>query len=195
MTMKIDYPVGATPLDPDELADLIPLHLREQSELNEWEEANILKAHLWLAQRNHLFALHADFCKQLHFQMFNETWQWAGKFRQSDKNIGIDWREIQVSLHNLFQDIGVQLHHQSFALDEIAARFHHRLVLIHAFSNGNGRHARLMTDLFLKAHSVKPFSWGATNLVQMSKVRESYIQALRAADRHDYQHLLRFVRS
>lgn len=193
--MKIDYPVGATPLDPDEMADLIPSHLRVQSELNEWEEANILKAHLWLAQKNRPFLLHTDFCKQLHLQMFNETWKWAGQFRRSDKNIGVDWHHIQVELHNLFQDVGTQIRYQSFSLEEIAARFHHRLVLIHAFPNENGRHARLMTDLFLKAHKTKPFSWGATNLTGMSKVSERYIQALRAADTHDYQYLLKFVRS
>ncbi len=193
--MKINYPIGATPLDPDEIIGLIPQHLMIQDELNEWEEANILKAHLWLAQKNHPFSLHTNFCKQLHLQMFNETWQWAGKFRRSDKNIGIDWHHIQVSLHNLFQDIETQLQHQSFEPDEIAARFHHRLVLIHAFPNGNGRHARLMTDLFLKSQKAKPFSWGAISLTKMSKVRETYIQALRAADKHDHQPLLRFVRS
>ncbi len=193
--MKIDCPIGATPLDPDEMADLIPSHLRVQSELNEWEEANILKAHLWLAQKNRLFSLRTDFCKQLHLQMFNETWKWAGQFRRSDKNIGVDWRNIQVGLHNLFQDVEAQIRYQSFGLEEMAARFHHRLVLIHAFPNGNGRHARLMTDLFLKVHQAKPFSWGATNLTGMSKVREAYIQALQTADKHDYQHLLNFVRS
>lgn len=193
--MKIDYPVGATPLNLDEIADLIPAHLRVQSELNEWEEANILKAHLWLAQKKHSFLLHTDFCKQLHLQMFNETWKWAGQFRHSDKNIGVDWRCIQVSLHNLFQDVEAQIHYQSFDIDEMAARFHHRLVLIHAFPNGNGRHSRLMTDLFLKAQKRPAFSWGASNLSTMSKTREQYIQALRAADKHDYQHLFNFVRS
>ncbi len=193
--MKIEYPIGATPLDPNEIADLIPSHLMVQEELNVWEEANILKAHLWLAQKNHPFSLHISFCRELHWQMFSETWKWAGKFRQSDKNIGVDSRNIQIALHDLLQDVEAQIQHQAFSLEEIATRFHHRLVWIHPFSNGNGRHARLMTDLLLKSQGAKPFSWGAINLAVASKTREAYIQALRAADKYDYQRLFDFVRS
>ncbi len=173
--MKFDYPLGATPLDPDEIAGLIPPHLRTQDELNEWEEANILKAHLWLNQKKPPFSLDMHFCKKLHLHMFDETWTWAGKFRQSDKNIGIDWRHISVILHNLLRDIEAQITYQSLKLDEIAARFHHRLALIHAFPNGNGRHARLMTDLFLKTHKARTFSWGSINLSNMSHTRKTYI--------------------
>ncbi len=182
--MKLEYPFGAT-----------PHHIMLQAELNEWEEANILQAHLWLAQKQRMFELQTEFCKALHQHMFNKTWKWAGKFRQSDKNIGVDWRTIPVALYDLFQDVTVQIDHQSFTVDEIAARFHHRLVFIHPFSNGNGRHARLMTDLLLKSQQVKPFSWGAINLTEMSTTRKAYIDALRAADKHNYQLLLDFVRS
>lgn len=187
--MKLEYPLGATPLDPNEFGDLLPKHLLLQSELNEWEEANILKTHLWLARKTSLFSLDSTFCKTLHLRMFNETWKWAGRFRQSDKNIGVDWSSIPVRLHDPFQDVQAQLQYQSFDLEEIATRFHHRLVLIHPFPNGNGRHARLMTDLLLKAHHAPPFSWGATQLTAMSDTRIAYIQALRAADKHDYQQL------
>ena len=128
--------------------------------------------------------------------MFGDTWRWAGIFRSTEKNIGIDPVRIQPALLDLFKDVGTQLEHQSYSLDEIAARFSHRLVSIHPFANGNGRLSRTMTDLLLVREGVERFSWGAgSNLVVESETRQMYLGALRAADARDYAPLLAFVRS
>lgn len=193
--MKLDYPFGATPLDLDEISALIPPHISTQAQLNGWEQANILSAEAWAFSKKHSNLISLDFCKKLHHKMFDQTWHWAGHWRRSNKNIGVDWLHIPMQLKNLCDDVLFQLKHQSFSLEEIATRFHHRLVAIHPFSNGNGRHARLMTDLFLKSHDLERFSWGAKNIVEISKTRKDYIHALRLADRHDYQALLEFVYS
>jgi Fic-DOC domain mobile mystery protein B len=128
--------------------------------------------------------------------MFATVWRWAGEFRRSQKNIGIDWMQVPEALHLLFQDVDGWLQYQTYPPDVVAARFHHRLVSIHAFPNGNGRHARLMTDVVL-IHQLgqKRFSWGQENLTNAGDCRRRYIEALQAADRHDYGPLLSFVRS
>lgn len=197
--IAFDYPAGATPLDADELASLIPGHISTQGELNEWEQLNIVQGEAW-ARKQRKEILEEAFVRQLHQKMFGETWRWAGRFRQSDKNIGVDWLRIGVELKNLLDDVRYQVAHASYSPDEIAVRLHHRLVAIHPFPNGNGRHARLMADLLATRLGQPRFSWGSrslneANLTSASAARQRYITALQAADARDYAPLLAFARS
>jgi len=195
MGLNFDYPPGATPLDPDEVAGLIPGHIATMEQLNDWEAQNIVQAELWLRRQRQRELLSLDFVRLLHKRMFSETWKWAGKFRNTEKSIGIDPAHISARTHDLLQDIKAQHQYKSYAIDEIAARFHHRLVSIHPFANGNGRHARLMADLLLEEHGTPRFSWGQNSSVDAEAVRQQYIAALRAADGKDYQPLFNFVRT
>lgn len=194
--IKFTYPDGATPLDPDEAEGLIPSHMHLQTELNEWEQENILLAENWIVKHrfNSKDILTIDFAKKLHKKMFEKTWKWAGCFRKSNKNIGVDWQHISEKLKILNDDVIYQLSQKSFNIDEIATRFHHRLVSIHPFCNGNGRHARLMTDLLLNTENQTRFTWGQKKYADLSHLRKQYIQALKAADSHNYEVLLTFVR-
>ncbi|MGY2135349.1 mobile mystery protein B [Pseudomonas reactans] len=195
MAIELELKPGQTPLDPDEAAGLKPRHIATQGELDEWEAQNILKASRWIARQKKLNVLNDHFCRELHVKMFDDTWKWAGTFRKSDKNIGCDWTQIAVNLRQLLDNMAYWLEHNVFPPEEVAVRFHHRLVWLHAFPNGNGRHARLMTDCLLRQCGLAPFSWGRGNLVTANEVRQRYIQALRAADNNDYTLLLAFVRS
>lgn len=194
--MQIKYPPGATPLDPDEIRGLIPLHITTQSQLNEWEAANILEAENWLlTQTNQNEFLTIEFIKLLHMKMFDKTWKWAGKYRSTEKNIGVSPFYISSELKKLLEDVIFQIINNSYLLDEIAYRFHHRLVVIHPFSNGNGRHARLMTDFLLIQTGQSRFTWGSQRLEAEGIVRNQYINALRNADKQNYAELAKFVRS
>ena len=194
MGLNLDYPPGATPLDPDEAAGLIPGHIATMGQLNDWEAQNIVQAELWLrGRRRELLSM--EFVRLLHKRMFSETWKWAGKFRNTEKNIGIDPAHISPRTRDFLEDIKVQLQCKSYPLDELAARFHHRLVSIHPFANGNGRHARLMADLLLEEHGAPRFSWGQNSSSDAETVRQQYMAALRAADGKDYQPLFNFVRT
>ena len=194
MTVNLDYPPGATPLDADELANLIPGHITTQGELNEWEQLNILQGEAWTRKQRQEI-LQEAYVRKLHERMFGETWRWAGEFRKSDKNLGVDWLKIGVELKKLLDDVRYQVEHGSYPADEIAVRFHHRLVAIHPFPNGNGRHARLMADLLAERLGHPRFSWGSRSLVDASETRQRYIAALQAADARDYGPLLAFARS
>lgn len=194
MTVNLDYPHGATPLDADELASLMPGHISTQGELNEWEQLNLVHGEGW-ARKQRREILSEAFVRQLHKQMFGETWKWAGEFRKSDKNIGVDWLKIGVELRKLLDDVHYQIEHASYPPDEIAARFHHRLVAIHPFPNGNGRHARLIADLLAERLGQPRFTWGSRSLVDASATRQAYITALQAADARDHAPLLAFARS
>lgn len=193
--MDFEYAPGATPLDPDEAAGLIPGHITTQGELNEWEQTNILQGVRWAQRQKKGEVLDEPFLRELHRRMFDETWQWAGSFRRTDKNIGVDWRQIPVQLRNLLDDVKAQIKYGSYPVDEIALRFQHRLVWIHPFANGNGRHARLATDLLIARLGGATFSWGSQSLVEAGEQRKHYLAALRAADGGDYKPLLTFARS
>lgn len=195
MAIELELKPGQTPLDPDEIAGLKPRHIATQGALDEWEAQNILKALRWIARQKKLDVLNEHFCRELHAKMFDDTWKWAGTFRKTDKNIGCDWTQIAVNLRQLFDNMAYWLEHNVFPPEEVAVRFHHKLVWLHAFPNGNGRHARLMTDCLLRQCGLAPFSWGRGNLVAANEVRGRYIQALRAADANDYALLVAFVRS
>ncbi len=128
--------------------------------------------------------------------MYGNVWKWAGEHRRSGKNIGdVDAYRIPTELRELLDNCRYWIDKKTYEPDEIAARFHHRLVFIHCYPNGNGRHARLATDLLLMQMGEVPFSWGAANLVDAGEIRTRYIEALQAADRHDIGPLLGFVRS
>jgi len=107
----------------------------------------------------------------------------------------VDHWQIVTELRNLLDDTKYRIEHQTFPIDEIAARFHHKLVWIHPFPNGNGRHARMMTDILLKQLGESRFTWGQQSLVEVSEARQEYIKALRAADGGSIQLLLTFVRT
>ncbi len=195
MAVNLDYPPGATPLDPDEAAGLIPAHIANHGQLNEWEMVNILAGEQWAFGRRHPDLLSNEFICRLHKRMFGDTWSWAGKFRDTEKNIGVGPERIQPDLRDLCEDVKAQLDYKSYPLDEIAARFSHRLVAIHPYANGNGRLSRTAADLLLVQQGASRFSWGAGNLVADGDVRQRYLAALRAADARDYGPLLAFVRS
>jgi len=150
-----DYPEGATPIDEDEKEALLIPHITTLEELNEWEQRNITDAYSWLDSTRRKDILSEDFICTLHKKMFGKVWRWAGNYRQSDKNIGLDWTRIPVHLRQILKDVRYWVNHETYPSDEIATRFHHRLVLIHLFPNGNGRHTRVITDLlFLFRRSV-----------------------------------------
>lgn len=147
--MKFVYAEGATPFEQDNAAQLIPKHMTTQDQLNEWEQANIIQAEKWLFTKKHKNILSIDFIKKLHKKMFDKTWIWAGCFRHHQTNIGVRSFEIQSSLQILCDDVKFWIENQTYSKDEIACFLHHRLVFIYSFPNGNGRHARLLTDAFL----------------------------------------------
>lgn len=196
--MRFEYPYGATPLDADEVKALIPRYMENQAQLNEAEQENILKAELWAKKQLKKNLLTEKFIKRLHKEMFSKVWRWAGKFRQTNKNIGVDWHKISVELHKLLKDTIYWIENETYPWHELGARFHHRLVSIHCFVNGNGRHARLMTDLLLRSNGEKAFTWGLNQdpgVMGTAKIRSAYIEALQAADDKDFKPLVHFVLS
>lgn len=192
MGIALEYAIGATPLDCEEAAGLVPSHIANQGQLNAWELQNVLKGERWAFGRKHKDILSLDFMKTLHKRMFSDTWSWAGEIRTTEKNIGIAPANIYVEIKILCDDIRVQLEDGHWSIPEIAARFHHRLVSIHPFPNGNGRFSRTMTDLLLVQNGNGRFAWGA-DLVAEGEIRHRYISSLRAADGRDYRPLLGFL--
>lgn len=194
--MNFDYPEGATPLGADEARGLLLSHITNRTELDRWEQENIIIAEAWAFRRKPRDILTEGFSKNLHKRMFDAVWRWAGDFRTTSKNIGVPAWQITSVLKNLCDDCAAWIEYSTYPPDEIAVRFHHRLTTIHPFPNGNGRHVRLMTDILLVHQLGQPrFTWGSGNLVNAGECRQQYITALRAADRHDYTALLAFVRS
>lgn len=185
----------ATPLDADEATCLIPRHVTNRQELDTVELANIIRGEQWAFSNRHRDLLSADFIRTLHRRMFDETWSWAGQFRLTEKNLGIVPLEIAPAVEMLCADVIVQLESGTPGLDEIAVRFSHRLVSIHPFANGNGRHSRMMANLLLVDQGAPRFSWGSTDLQRAAAVRQGYLSALRSADAGDFAPLLAFVRS
>jgi len=185
---------GQTPLTDEEREDLIPSYIALRSELNEAEQANILEAQEWAFKRKRN-VLNEKFLNDLHKRMYGNVWRWAGKYRRTGKNIGVDAYRIPTELRQLIDDCTFWVENKTYEADELAARFHHKLVWVHAYPNGNGRHARLATDLLLMSLGLDPFTWGSVNLVDPSETRRRYIDALRDADNHNIEPLLAFVRS
>lgn len=195
MTDLFDQPGDATPLDSEEREGLLQSWITFRSELNEAEQANITAGAAWAQRQRRQEILTETFIKQLHVRMFGEVWAWAGRFRLTERNIGIDPARIAVELRKLLDDARYWIANETFPPDEIAVRLHHRLVAVHPFPNGNGRTARLLADLLAVRLGREPFTWGRASLTDIGEARRAYIKALRAADDHDIRPLLAFARS
>ena len=190
------YPKGATPIDPDEAVGLRLNHITTQGELNRWEQENIVEALAWIEKTKPTDILNEQFIKQLHKRMFGNVWKWAGQFRRSGKNIGVLWHQIPENIKNMCDDVPEWIQSQYESPEEMAVRFHHRLVWIHPFPNGNGRHSRLMANIFLEnvLHG-SPFTWGNQDLSNPNESRSRYINALQEADNGNLVPLLEFANS
>jgi len=197
MGLKFVYEEGQTPLNKDEKVGLLIKTISTQGELDEHEQRNIEKAIEWTIHNKFRTEsiLTEKFIKKLHVKMFSDTWRWAGDFRQSEKNIGVDWITIPVALRTLLDDTKYWIENETFPPDELAIRFKHRLVNIHCFPNGNGRHSRIMADIIIQSIFKKEiFSWHNSNMVRAGEVRSKYIKAIRIGDSGNINPLIEFAR-
>ena len=183
---------NSTPLTEEEKQGLIPSWVTSRSELNDVESRGIFEAEKWLLTSKQKDILTERFVKLLHKKMFESVWKWAGKFRITERNIGVAPYAIGVELQKLFEDVRYWIAHKTYPTLEIAVRFHHRLVYIHPFPNGNGRHSRLMADLLMRKLDNKPLNWGEGSLVEICLLRKTYIDALHKADNGNYSLLIKF---
>ena len=194
---------GATPIDSEDAKGLIPTWVATRGDLNAVEQENIARSMVWASTspRMHSLAtlLTEESMKTLHKRMFGDVWKWAGTYRQHDSNMGAHWPYISTQVRELLADVLAQtadVENRPWPPDELAVRFHHRLVLIHPFPNGNGRHSRLAADLLVNVLGEPAFSWGSENLNGSGRARRDYLDALRTADKlFDYSALLEFARS
>lgn len=198
MGLENDDIFAQTPLDENEKVGLKSISVSTRGELDQLEQLNIEKAIEWTIHRRfdvgHL--LSKEFIKRLHLKMFGDVWDWAGTFRRSNKNLGIDWVKIEVELRMLLDDTRYWIKNATYGPDEIVIRFKHRLVKIHCFPNGNGRHSRLMADILIeKVFEGEVFTWNRSNLMKPDEIRRAYILAIKKADQGDYNPLLMFARS
>lgn len=183
---------NSTPLTEEEKQQLKAKWITTRAELNELETKGIADAEIWLL-KNKKDILNETFIKNLHRKMFGDIWKWAGTFRTTERNIGVAPYEIQPKLRILLDDVKFWIDNRTFSPKEIAIRFHHRLVQIHPFPNGNGRISRLMADLLMRQFGSPVLDWGSGSLREISKLRKEYISALQKADSGDYSFLLKFV--
>ena len=197
MTDLFQEPDDATPLDPALRGNLMQTWITTRADLNEAEEENIVDGAVWARRRRGgaETLLNEDFSKSLHKQMFGEVWKWAGDYRQNELNIGIAPHLVPAEMPVIFDNARFWVENKTFPPDEIAVRLHHRLTQIHGFPNGNGRHARMMADLLIEKLGGKPFTWGSGSIHDTGTLRTTYINALKAADNHDFGPLLAFARA
>jgi len=197
--VNLNQAPGNTPLTPDELTGLRP-SLATKGDLDQFERMNILEANRWafsprVLKRENPFI--EPYLRRLHRRMFDQTWTWAGRYRKTNKNLGLPFHQIMNGIAAILGDIHYWLENETFDIDEIAIRYHHRLVWIHPFPNGNERHARLLADIIAVKNGREQFNWGRKELKETGPARAEYIRCLRAADadNDDIQGLINFARS
>jgi Fic-DOC domain mobile mystery protein B len=198
MGLELEYLYGQTPIFEDEKEGLLIKTISTRSELDEFEQLNIESAIEWTLKQKfrseRIFTI--EFIKEVHKQMYYKVWEWAGTFRKTNKNIGVDKFQINQELRSLLNDCKYWIDNNTFSDDEIAIRFKHRLVKTHPFPNGNGRHSRLCGDILIShVFNKKIFSWGHSNLIKPSENRKRYLKAVYEADAGNINPLIKFARS
>lgn len=197
MGLDLDYSDSRTPLDEDEKEGLLIKSITNRGELDEFEQLGVEKAIAWTMKRKPTLKqiLTEEYIKELHKRMFADVWKWAGEFRTTNKNIGVDKFTIDIELKKLLDDCNYWIEQNVFSADEIAVRLSHRIVSIYPFANGNGRHSRLLADILVSSGFGKQvFSWGRVNLTKKGEARAKHLFALKEADNQNYAPLIRFAR-
>lgn len=187
-----EFDFGHTPVDPEQISGLrIPM-VSSLAQINSLEQANINEVLRWLLTKRSISNLLTEsFIRRLHKRMFGQVWKWAGEYRKTDTNIGLKWYLIPTELHLLLADVQYWILNSTYSPIEIAIRFKFRLVTIHCFPNGNGRHARLMADLVMRYQFNLPrFSWGKS---LKGDVRAKYLEAIIMASKGDIKPLIEFA--
>lgn len=198
MGLDLYYHDGQTPLEEEEKEDLLIKSISTRGELDEFEQANILEAIEWSLRMHRVMdeILSIAFIQEVHQRMFSKVWTWAGCFRKSNKNLGVDKHSIQLELHKLNLDCRYWIENQVYSEDEIAIRYKYRMVFIHPFPNGNGRHSRICGDILASKVVNQPvFSWGGQDIEKQGETREKYLNAIKQADQGDFGALIAFARS
>lgn len=198
MGLKLKYDDGQTPLDAEEKEGIKIKSITTQRELDEFEQLNIEKAVEWTihSKLKPEKILTEKFIKNLHKKMYGDVWKWAGEFRKSEKTIGIPWIQISIELRHLLDDAKYWLDNKTYSPEEIAIRFKHRIVSIHCFPNGNGRHSRMMADIIMESiFGNEIFSWHQSNMVKANETRKVYIAALQEADKGNIKPLMNFAKN
>lgn len=198
MGLKLEYALGQSPISEEEKEGIKIKSISTQSDLNQFEQLNIEKAMIWLIRTkiNPQKILNIEFVKSIHQKMFGDVWDWAGEFRKTEKNIGVSWPKITEELSKLLSDTEYWIANKTYPADEIAIRFKHRLVSIHCFSNGNGRHSRIMADIIIQhIFNKEEFTWSNANANDPTKIRAEYINAIKLADQGNMLRLLGFARN
>ena len=198
MGLNLTYNDGQTPLDEDEKEGLLIKAISTRSELDEFEQQNIEDAIQWSLTRKLKLEqiLSESFIRDLHKRMYGRVWKWAGEYRKTNKNIGVDKLTIPIALRSLIDDAKYWFEHKVYEPDEFAIRIKHRVVSIHCFPNGNGRHSRMIADIIIeKIYNQPVFSWGGNSLSNETDIREQYLKAIRKADKGEFNLLLKFARS
>lgn len=195
--MELEYAYGQTPIDEDEKEGLLIKTITTHGELNELEQLNIEEAELW--RHTNLVStekvLTEDFVRKLHLKMFANVWSWAGTFRRSNKNIGVEWTDIPTNLRYLLDNVKYWVENNVYGGDEIAIRFKYEIVKIHCFPNGNGRHSRIIADTLIESIGGSSFSWNGSNMARPDETRRRYLDAIKKVDKtNDIDPLIEFAR-
>jgi len=198
MGLEFVYEDGQTPLSEEEKEGILIKSITTHGELDEHEQLNIEEAIAWTMslklKKDRI--LTEDFIKTLHKKMLGKVWRWAGEFRRSEKNIGVKWINISIDLRTLLGDTDYWIENKIYPPDEISIRFKHRLVNIHCFPNGNGRHSRIMADIIIESIFGKDiFTWNHSNMVKANETRAEYIRSIREGDKGNIEPLINFART
>lgn len=184
---------GHTLVPDDELEHLKLSYIRTRGELNAAEQAGIARVYA-SRRRPTLDRLLDDlYLRRLHRRMYDQVWDWAGRYRLVDTNIGIDPPQIPAAVRDLVA--GAKMWFDGGDPSVEAVRLYHRLVFIHPFVNGNGRFSRLAAHFAGRALDIEPFTWGASLGLDTTTLRRRHLEALWAADAGDLDPLIVFSRS
>ena len=185
---------GHTELSEEDRLGLIPTYIATRGELFDAEQRNISQA---LLRRPPAVAklLDGKFLRDLHEAMFDQVWDWAGRYRLRETNIGVAPNRIPTAIRTLVHDGKAWVEYGTYEPDELSVQFHHRLVAIHPFPNGNGRHGRIAADYLITSLGREPFCWGVGLDVNTDELRAAYRVSLQRADDGDIAELLAFARA
>ena len=182
--MKWVISEGETPIDPQEAGALKQRSIKTQSELNIAEAMSIARAELQFSFDDRHRTLEIEWLVGLHRKMFGEVWSWAGQLRRTQRNIGVDFTMVRIELVQLLENARAQL---DSGLDRelVATYFHHGLLFVHPFPNGNGRWARRVTEAQCDGFGIRPPTWISLAPSEVPEFRARYLDALREGDRGD----------
>ena len=172
------------------------LSLTEKNLINEFEAKGIAASELFVFSLDNEIIFSTQLILEIHRIAFEELYDWAGKWRTTQVNVGQfvppDPSQILQLMYQFIDNLNFKIEEAKNSEEHISSLSyaHYEFVRIHPFNNGNGRTGRIVMNLCALKFGYKPLELYRRE----GDSRKIYIDAMKSGDAGNFEPLSTLIR-